>query len=159
MGSNPTSATMKQHKEDNLFQPQQSLPYLDEIPASALIDLILAEQPKPQEDLLLLVDVANNTTAKFKAKQARKAAKKAKKKEQQSEKETRKIKQLLEVDRLQEMKRCKRYERSLELNERWRLIRMSVGNGGGGFSSVETTYIPPKPIPTKYCSICKRHHP
>lgn len=136
---------------------------MDEIPASVLIDLILAEQPKPQEDLLLLVDVANNTTAKFKAKQARKAAKKAKRKEQQTEKETRKIKQLLEVDRLQEMKRCKRYERSLELNERWRLMvrnsYVSVGNGGGGSSSVKTTYIPPKPIPTKYCSICKRHHP
>lgn len=152
---------MKQHKENNLFQPQQSHPYLDEIPASTLIDLILAEQPKPQEDLLLLVDIANNTTAKFKTKQEKKRLRRLKEKEQQAEKETRKIKQLLEVDRLQEMKRCKRYERSLELNERWRLMTRNsalTGNGGGS-SSIKTTYIAPKPIPTKYCSICKRHHP
>lgn len=134
---------------------------LIELDGSDLLDLILSE---PEDISNNVLDVCENTSKKNSKKLQKKEAKAARKKElrrlAKEAKENKKIAYLLEGDRLQELKRCKRWERILALHERWALQQRNMPpmSGGDGTLPPPTTtkYVPPT---LKYCSICKRCHP
>lgn len=136
-------------------------PCLDDLSGEYLLDLILADAAPPQEvpESLLLDAVIEKTVAKHKKKLSKKESKRQQRKALKSAREDKKIAFLLEGDRIQEVKRCKRWEESLKRAARWALALrnndlLSRGGGGsGGASGFAPVNI------SVWCSICKRSHP
>lgn len=131
---------------------------IEELCESELLELLLSEPPSSQD----LISICEYTAEKNKIKSEKREKKKLKKRLEKDKlktlREDKKIKFLLEGDRLAEVKRCKRWEAWRALTARWALQTRGLRSMSGG-SETPSKPIEYKPIPLKYCSICKRNHP